>query len=61
MGLWRSKAQNILWVFKCRWCRRINISRKKNTTNKKRERAGGKKISIKKHKFISSSTWGLAS
>jgi hypothetical protein len=30
MGFWRGKAQNIyFWVFKCRWYRRINVSRKK--------------------------------
>jgi hypothetical protein len=29
MGLWRARPKIYFWVFKCRWCRRINVSRKK--------------------------------
>jgi hypothetical protein len=42
--------------------RKFNVSRKKMRTKKRREeRTGDKKISIKKHKFTLSLTWGLAS
>jgi hypothetical protein len=41
--------------------RKINVSRKKMHKKTAREMiAGNKKISVKKHKFTSSSTWGLA-
>jgi uncharacterized protein YodC (DUF2158 family) len=37
MGLWRGKAQNILLGFlKCRWYRRINVSKEKDTYKKRR-------------------------
>jgi hypothetical protein len=35
--------------------------KEKDAYKKKEERAGDKKVSIKKHKFTSSLTWGLAS
>jgi hypothetical protein len=59
MGLWSGKAQSILLGFYS--ANSINVSRKKMRTKEKKEkRAGSKKISVKKHKFTSSSTRGLA-
>jgi hypothetical protein len=65
MGLYKGKVQNILTgsytLPRADDKRKINISRKKVHKKIAREIiAGNKKISVKKHKFTSSSTRGLA-
>jgi hypothetical protein len=65
MGLYKGKVQNIFtgsyMLPRADDKRKINVSRKK--MHKKTEReviAGHKKISVKKLKFTSFSSWGLA-
>jgi hypothetical protein len=61
MGLWSSKAQSIFLGFYSANSTEESAYQGKRCVQKKETRAGNKKISIKKHKFTSSSTRGLAS
>jgi hypothetical protein len=49
------------WVFKSADSTEESTYQGKRCVQKKEERAGDKKVSIKKHKFTSSLTQGLAS
>jgi hypothetical protein len=53
MGLWEARPKIHLWVFKVQVVQKKRRIKEKDAY-KKRERAGDKKISIKKHKFTSS-------
>jgi hypothetical protein len=43
MGFWRGTNEIYFWVFKCRWYRRINVSRKKIRTKKEKREQGIRK------------------
>jgi hypothetical protein len=61
MGLWNGKAQSILLGFYSTNSIEESTYQEKRCIQKKEKRTGNKKVSVKKHKFTSASTWGLAS
>jgi hypothetical protein len=60
MGLWRGKAQSIFLGFTEQMVKRIYRIKEEMRKRKEEKRVGNKRVSVKKHKFTSSSTRGLA-